>query len=317
MVVAEDGSGAFTTIQEAVNEASKQPLPTTKFLIYVKAGVYAERVTIPASLPNITMYGDGMSKTVITGSRHYGDGTSNSLRDTATFLALGGGFIAQDMTFQNTAGPEAGQALSFLSSSDQSALYHCSFEGYQDTLYAISGRQFYKECQIFGTVDFIFGNANAVFQDCGIFFRKPKIGGGLVLTANGRSTAAEDSGFSLQGCYITAGDDLRPVLDQYNKAFLGRPWRPYARTIFMESYLDDVVDPQGWLDSWGFNETSFLGEYNNYGPGSSTVQRVKWPSFENITNRETAEPYTVAQLIDGNIWLPNTGVPCNPGFEKN
>ncbi|KAJ9563017.1 hypothetical protein OSB04_008177 [Centaurea solstitialis] len=236
---------------------------------------------------------------------------------TYTNSIWGNEFMAQDMTFRNTVGPDAGQVVAFFSDSDRSAFYHCSFEGYQDTLYAYGKRQFYKECQIFGTVDFIFGNALAFFQDCEIFLRKPLVGGGLVVTAQGRAKENEASGFSLQGCKITAGEDLKPVLSQYNKAFLGRPWRPQALTVYMENYFDDLVDPQGWLDTWGFNETCFPGEYNNYGPGSSTLRRVKWPSFHNITDQETAEPYTVAQFFQGDNWVAETGVPYIPGFENN
>ncbi|KAJ9562959.1 hypothetical protein OSB04_008119 [Centaurea solstitialis] len=243
VVVALDGSGNYRTVPDAVSAALKLAKPETRFVIYVKSGVYTE-------------------------NKHGGDE-----------------FMAQDMTFRNTVGPDAGQAVAFLSGSDHSAFYHCSFEGYQDTLYAFEKRQFYKEYQIFETVDFIFGNALAFFQDCEIFVRKPLDGGGLVVTAQGRSTENEATGFSFQGCKITAGEDLKPVLSQYNKAFFGRPWRPHALTVYMESYFDDIVDPQGWLDTWGFNETCFLGEYNNYGPGSSTLRRVKWPNFHNITDR--------------------------------
>ncbi|KAJ9539726.1 hypothetical protein OSB04_026232 [Centaurea solstitialis] len=321
VVVAQDGSGDFRTVQDAINAASQRAQPTMRFVIYVKAGIYTENVVIPNPVQYITMFGDGINKTIITGSRHAGDDTlktanAGDLKDTATFQVWGLGFIARDMTFRNTAGPIGAQAVALLSGSDESVFYRCSFEGYQDTLFAFSNRQFYKECKIFGTVDFIFGDAAAVFQDCGIFFRRPLPGGGLVVTANSRKLHNESSGFTMQGCKITAGDDLKPVLGQYNKAFLGRPWGPYALTVYMQNYLDNLIDPQGWLDSWGNKEHCYYGEYQNYGPGSSTKNRVKWRSFHKITTKKIAHYFTVGKLLGGNHWLPETGVPYIPGFEN-
>ncbi|KAJ9539727.1 hypothetical protein OSB04_026233 [Centaurea solstitialis] len=321
VVVTQDGSGDFRTVQDAINAASQRAQPTKRFVIYVKAGIYRENVVIRNSVQYITMYGDGINKTIITGSRHAGGDAlktakAGDLKDTATFQVWGPGFIARGMTFRNTAGPKGGQALALLSGSDKSVFYRCSFEGYQDTLLAHSNRQFYKECQVLGTVDFIFGDAAAVFQDCRIFLRRPRPGGGLVVTANGRKLNNESSGFTIQGCKITAGDDLKPVLSQYKKAFLGRPWAPYALTVYMQNYLDDLIDPQGWLDSWGNKEHCYCGEYRNYGPGSSTKKRVKWRSFHKITNQKIARYFTVGKLLSGNHWLPKTGVPYIPWFEK-
>nr|XP_043633684.1 pectinesterase-like [Erigeron canadensis] len=319
-VVAQDGSGDFKTIQDAVDAAGYGGRRSKRYVIYVKAGVYEEHVDIPNAVKYIKMFGDGINKTIITGDRHAGGDTlltakAGDLKDSATFTVYGRGFIATDMTFRNTAGPENGQALAFLSGSDQSVLYRCSIEGYQDTLLTHHSRQFYKECQIFGTVDFIFGGALAVFQDCDIFFRKPLPGGGLVVTAQGRKFLNESGGYMLQGCKITAADDLKPIIGQYDKAFLGRPWFAYARTIYMESFIDDLVDPQGWLDSWNYKETAYCGEYKNNGPGSSTDDRVKWPHYQAITDPKIAERYTLARFMSGDKWLPATGVPFIPGFE--
>ncbi|GJR40824.1 putative pectinesterase [Tanacetum coccineum] len=211
------------------------------------------------------------------------------------------------MTFRNTAGPEGQQAVALLSGSDQSVFYRCSIQGYQDTLYTFSSIQFYKECQIYGTVDFIFGDALAVFQDCEILFRKPIPGGGLVVTAHGRINTNQSTGYSFQGCKITAAADLKPVIGQYSKAFLGRPWFPHASTIYMQSFIDDLVDPRGWLDNQGYKKTTFYGEYNNYGPGSSTNKRVKWHGYHVIKDPKIAGLFTVSKFISGNQWLPETG----------
>ncbi|KAI3800102.1 hypothetical protein L1987_35410 [Smallanthus sonchifolius] len=311
VMVAKDGSGNFTTVQEAVNSAG-HGRGGRRYVIYVKSGVYEEHVVIPQDITYITMFGAGINKTIITGNQHAGGdslGTPNA-------EVWGCKFNALYMTFRNTAGPEGAQAVAFLSGSDKSALYRCSFEGYQDTLFAYHSKQFYKECKILGTVDFIFGGAQAVFQDCSIFLRKPRPGGGLVVTANGRKYLNESGGYSLQGCKITVADDLKPVIGQYKKAFLGRPWFPCGRAVYMQSFLDDLVDPQGWLDSWGFNKTAYCGEYKNYGPGSSTDQRVNWRGYHAITDPNIAEHFTVAKFIAGNRWLPGSGLPYIPGFEK-
>ncbi|CAH1438909.1 unnamed protein product [Lactuca virosa] len=352
VVVAHDGSGDFKLVQEAVDSAMNRPHPG-RYVIYVKAGIYEENVVIPRTVELITMFGDGINKTIITGSRRSGDDVLETvkvgdLKGSATFRKFmsrflfsiffhtnaisllnllrvcfvsmaeiyGRGFIARDMTFRNTAGPLGEQAVALLTSSDKSVFYHCSIEGYQDTLFTLSSRQFYKECKIFGTVDFIFGDAAAVFQDCQIFLRKPRPGGGLVVTAHGRKYENETSGYTLQGCNITAGKDLKPVIDQYKATFLGRPWFARARTVYMQSFLDDLVDPEGWLDSWGYNQTIYYGEYKNYGPGSSTSRRVKWHGYHVITDPKIAQPYTVAELLSGNEWLPASGVPFTPGFEN-
>ncbi|KAL4575932.1 hypothetical protein LXL04_012019 [Taraxacum kok-saghyz] len=317
VVVTQDGSGDFKTVQEAVNAAG-QRRQKGRYVIHVKAGIYNEKVVIRNTVTDVKMLGDGIGKTVITGSQTAEKESllAGDLKSSATFEVWGRGFIAQDMTFQNTAGPKRGRAVALLSGADQSIFYHCSIEGYQDTLFTFSSKQFYKECKIFGTVDFIFGDALAVFQDCEIFLRKPVHGGGLVVTAHGRAAHNESTGYSLQGCRIKPSDDLKPIGNQI-KAFLGRPWFPFGLAVYMQSFLDELVDPKGWLDSWGHSETSFCGEYKNYGPGSGTGQRVKWRGFHAITDEKTAGYFTVSKFISGDTWIRGTGVPYTPGFEKS
>ncbi|KAK9060952.1 hypothetical protein SSX86_018132 [Deinandra increscens subsp. villosa] len=313
VTVAKDGSGDFMTVQEAVDSTRKEREWGERYVIFVKRGVYEEQVYIAHDVNFVLMYGEGVNNTIISAAEHSG----GDLKSSATFQVWGRGFMAVDMTFRNTAGPNGGQAVAFLSNSDESVIYHCSIEGYQDTLFSLHFKQFYKECQIFGTVDFIFGNGHSVFQDCQVFLRKPLPGGGLVVTAQGRQYQNESSGFSLQGCNITAGEDLKPVIDQFKKAFLGRPWFDYARTVFMESFLDDLVDPLGWEDGWGHKDTAYCGEYNNYGPGSTTDHRVDWPNYEAITDPDIAKQFTVVEFIVGDDWIPTTGVPYVPGFERS
>lgn len=216
---------------------------------------------------------------------------------------VGYSFLARDITFENTAGPENHQAVALRVGSDLSAFYRCSFKGYQDTLYAHSLRQFYRECDIYGTVDFIFGNAAAVFQDCNLLARKPMDNQKNCFTAQGRVDPNQNTGTSIQNCNVSAAPDLAPVQSSF-QTFLGRPWKNYSRTVYIESYLDDVVDPAGWLE-WSGDfalTTLYYGEYMNSGPGAGTTERVQWPGYHTM-NISDAQNFTVANFISGDAWI--------------
>ncbi|CAI9103656.1 OLC1v1002180C1 [Oldenlandia corymbosa var. corymbosa] len=311
IVVAQDGSGNFRTIAQAVAAASKRT-GTGRFVIYIKAGTYKENVEFGKGLKNIMIVGDGKGRTIITGSRSVGGG-STTFRS-ATVAAVGTGFIARGITFRNTAGPQNHQAVAFRSGSDFSVFYQCSFEGYQDTLYVHSMRQFYRECDIYGTVDFIFGNAAVVFQNCNIFARNPP-NRTNTLTAQGRTDQNQNTGISIHNCRVTAAPDLRPNQGSV-RTYLGRPWKQYSRTVFMKTFLDGLIDPAGWMP-WSGNfalNTLYYGEYANTGPGSSTARRVNWKGYHVITNPAEASRFTVGNFIAGNSWLPGTGVPFFAGL---
>lgn len=227
----------------------------------------------------------------------------------------GEAFVARDITFRNTAGPQNYQAVALRSSSDHSVFYRCSFEGYQDTLFVHSQRQFYKECYIYGTVDFIFGNAAVVFQNCMIYARKPLRGQQNVVTAQGRTDPNQNTGISIHNSRVMAASDLRPVLSSV-KTYLGRPWKQYSRTVYLRTYLDSLVDPAGWL-AWDGNfalNTLYFGEYMNLGPGSSTRRRVKWGGYRVMTRATEASRFSVANFIAGRSWLPATTVPYTSGI---
>ncbi|CAJ1949756.1 unnamed protein product [Sphenostylis stenocarpa] len=303
VVVAKDGSGKYTTVSAAINAAPKSS--SGRYVIYVKGGVYNEQVEIKAN--NIMLVGDGIGKTIITGSKSVGGGTTTF--SSATVAVVGDGFIAQDITFRNTAGAANHQAVALRSGSDLSVFYRCSFEGYQDTLYVYSDRQFYRECDIYGTVDFIFGNAAVVFQNSNIFARNPpnKVN---TITAQGRTDPNQNTGISIHNCRVTAASDLTPVQNSV-KTYLGRPWKQYSRTVFMKTYLDGLINPAGWLE-WSGDfalDTLYYGEYMNTGPGSSTSGRVNWKGYRVITTASEALKFTVTNFIAGNTWLPSTKVP--------
>ncbi|OVA13431.1 Pectinesterase [Macleaya cordata] len=313
VVVKPDGSGDFTAINDAVAAAPNNTNITDGyFLIYICSGVYEEYVTIDKKKKNILMMGDGINQTVITGNRNVVDGwtTFNS----ASFAVVGQGFVGINITFRNTAGPSKHQAVAVRNGADLSTFYSCSFEGYQDTLYTHSFRQFYRECDIYGTIDFIFGNAAVVFQNCNIYSRLPMQGQFNTLTAQGRTDPNQNTGTSIQFCNILAAPDLA-ASNAATNTYLGRPWKEYSRTVFMQSFIDSLIHPQGWsLWSGDFAiNTLYYVEFNNKGPGSNTSNRVQWPGYH-VINAKDAVTFTVSEFILGNDWLPKTGVPYYGGL---
>lgn len=229
-------------------------------------------------------------------------------------VAQGEGFMAHSMGFRNTAGPEGHQAVAIRVQSDRSVFLNCRFEGYQDTLYAYTHRQYYRSCVIVGTVDFIFGDAAAIFQNCDIFIRKGLPGQKNTVTAQGRVDKFQTTGFVIHNCTIAPNEDLKPVKAEF-KSYLGRPWKTHSRTVVMESTIEDVIDPVGWL-RW--QETDFAidtlsyAEYKNDGPSGATVSRVKWPGFR-VLNKEEAMKYTVGPFLQGE-WIREMGSPVKLGL---
>ncbi|CAK8576262.1 unnamed protein product [Lathyrus sativus] len=313
IVVAADGTGNFTRVVDAVLSA---PLRSTRrFIIHVKKGVYNEHVVVGDDKWNIVMIGDGMDATISTGNLSEGHdhvGTYNS----STFSVLGRRFIAQYMSFENTAGALNGQAVALLSASNQSVFYRCGISGYQDSLWADSGLQYYRECKIRGSADFIFGRAAAVFQYCQILVRKGSTNQNPIAAQGGPYDNKTTFGFTFQFCNISADLDLIPYLGSI-RTYLGRPWQNYSKTIFMECQISEVVDPEGWL-KWGgtdhAQDTLFYAEYKNYGLGAGVQKRVKWPGYHVFTDPKQALNFTVAHLISGYYWLPSTGIPFTPYF---
>ncbi|KAJ4952202.1 hypothetical protein NE237_029034 [Protea cynaroides] len=308
VTVAKDGTGKFKTITEAVEAVPKQS--KSRFVIYVKGGVYEENVVVDKSKWNVMMYGDGKTKTIISGNRSFVGGTPTFA--TATLVAVGRGFMAMDIGVRNTAGPENHQAVALRSGSDLSVFYRCSFDAYQDTLYAHSNRQFYRDCDISGTIDFIFGNAAVVFQRCNIQPRQPMTNQYNTITAQGKTDPNQNTGISIQRCLISPFDNVTAL------TYLGRPWKNYSTTVIMQSGIASIVDPTGWIP-WIPNTTPpstiFYAEYYNTGPGSNLDKRVKWEGYKpNITD-EQASKFTVASFIRGSDWLPQTTVSYDSSLE--
>ncbi|XP_071709776.1 pectinesterase 3-like [Rutidosis leptorrhynchoides] len=301
VTVAKDGSGEVRTINDAIAMVPNKS--DERFVIYVKEGVYAENVVLAKSLWNVMVYGDGMNKSIVSGSLNKIDGVPTFA--TATFGVSGQGFIAMDMGFMNTAGGIKEQAVAMRSGSDFSVFYRCSFDAFQDTLYPHSNRQFYRDCNITGTVDFIFGDSSVVFQNCTIMPRQPLDGQFVTITAQGKKDPNENTGISIQKCVITPLDSLTAP------TYLGRPWKNYSTTVIMQSSIGSFLNPLGWTE-WvqGVLPPSsiFYGEYQNVGPGSKVDQRVNWTGYEPRLTSAQAARFNVNSFIGGSAWLPQTDV---------
>ncbi|CAN0891565.1 Probable pectinesterase/pectinesterase inhibitor 59, partial [Linum grandiflorum] len=274
VVVAKDGSGKFKTVQAAIDLAAKRHNFKEKFVIRVKRGVYKENIEVLDSNHHVWLVGDGIGVTIITGRRSVGSGSYTTF-SSATAGIDGAHFVARGITFRNTAGPTKRQAVALRSASDLAVFYRCSFQGYQDTLFIQTQRQFFRECHVSGTIDFIFGNAAAVFQNCLILVRRPILGQANIITAQGRLSSFEHTGISIHNSKIVPSPELKPVSQKF-RTYLGRPWMKYSRTVVMKSYLDGMVEPAGW-SKWGDTDfglsTLYFGEYGNFGPGASTKSR--------------------------------------------
>ncbi|KAI3810484.1 hypothetical protein L1987_20100 [Smallanthus sonchifolius] len=310
VTIAQDGSGNFNSINEAL-----KGIPVNgedMYVIYIKEGIYNEIIRIPKNLTHVTVIGDGPDRTKITGSLNFIDGITTY--HTATFAVAGDFFMAKDIGFENTAGPEKHQAVALRVSADRTIFYNCRMDGYQDTLYTHTYRQFYRECTISGTIDFIFGDGAVVLQNCIMIVRKPKDNQNCIVTAQGRKEVRQPTGLVLQNCSIVADPIYFPVRMQ-QKSYLGRPWKQFSRTIIMESFIDDLIQPQGWLpwnETFAF-DTLFYTEFNNHGPGSSKLQRVQWPGVKELSAKRIHR-FTAGKFIIGDRWIPPTGVPYTSGF---
>ncbi|KAM0952455.1 putative pectinesterase [Dioscorea sansibarensis] len=315
-VVAQDGTGTHTTINEALAFLSLKYSTAAsggggggRTVMYVKAGTYKEQINIRTKQKNVMLMGDGKGKTVIIDGKSSGLGYSTY--ESATVAAMGAGFIGKGLTIINNAGPGNHQAVALRVGADKSVVTQCSIEGYQDTLYTHSNRQFYRDNDIYGTVDFIFGNSAAVFQNCFIQPRRGNSGQKNSVTAQGRSDQYQNTGISIQSCTIKCASDIDGT-----PTYLGRPWHKYARVVVMESYLDSCINEDGW-EPWSgsFAEsTAYYAEYENKGPGSSTSDRVRWGGVHPSISSSEASKFTVAEFIVGNYWLPDTGVDYNAGL---
>ncbi|XP_050218274.1 putative pectinesterase/pectinesterase inhibitor 28 [Mercurialis annua] len=310
IIVAKDATGQFKTIADAIKTIPINS-PTT-FVVYVKAGVYNESVTIARTMTNILLIGDGPTKTKITGDLSFAGGIP--ALNTATVSINGNNFMAKDIGFENTAGPEGHQAVALIVESDMSVFYNCQIDGFQSTLYAHTYRQFYRDCSISGSIDIITGDAAAVFQNCKLVVRKPLDDQSCFITAQARNNTRQPTGFVLQNCTISGDKDYLPVKD-VSPTFLGRPVKEFSRTVVMQSQLDDIIDPAGWASWMGTlgTDTCSFSEYGNRGLGAKLTGRVTWKGIVKLAPLD-AENFTAGKFLQGDKWIPATGVPYSAGM---
>ncbi|KAL0376414.1 UNVERIFIED_CONTAM: putative pectinesterase/pectinesterase inhibitor 28 [Sesamum calycinum] len=244
IVVAQDGSGQFKTIKGAISSLPKKG--DGPYVIHVKAGLYKENVIFPKKVNNVVLIGDGPLKTRISGNKNYVDGVQTF--HTAVLAVNADGFIAKDIGIENTAGPTKHQAVAVRVSADRAIFFNVHMDGFQDTLYAHTYRQYYRDCTITGTIDFIFGDAAAVFQNCQMIVRKPMENQACMVTAQGRKERHSTGATVLQNCHIMAEPAFLSTVPPL-KAYLGRPWKELSRTIIMQSLIDGFIAPEGG-DEW-------------------------------------------------------------------
>ncbi|KAK1385625.1 Pectinesterase [Heracleum sosnowskyi] len=313
VVVALDGSGQFKSINEALKTVP--PNNVKAYVILVKAGIYHEYVDVPRLTHNVVMIGEGATKTKVTGNKNFIDGVGTF--KTATFAVNADGFMAKDMGFENSAGAAKHQAVALRVSGDRAIFFQCQMDGFQDTLYTHTYRQFYRDCTITGTIDFIFGDAAVVFQNCKMIVRKPMDNQGCMVTAQGRKDSRSTGGNILQGCQITAEPafmQTKPPIMSY----LGRPWKEFSRTVVMQSFIDSNIAPQGW-SPWTGNfgmDTCYYAEYQNKGPGSDTSKRVAWKGIQKNLSPEVISQFTAGKFLQGDAWIPVAAIPYDSGMMK-
>ena len=281
LVVSRDGTGDFRTLQEAVESA--RAFMDYTVTIYVKNGVYKEKVIVPSWVENIDIIGEDRDKTIITYDDHANINKMGTFR-TYTVKVEGSDITFKNLTIENNAA-QLGQAVALHTEGDRLKFINCRILGNQDTIYtgAKFTRLYFKDCYIDGTTDFIFGPSTALFENCMIHSKRNSY-----VTA--ASTPKEAKyGYVFKHCKLTA----EPGVD---KVYLGRPWRPYAYTLFIECELGKHIVLAGW-HNWGKQsneETARYMEYKNTGEGANASERVAWS--KQLTKKE-AEAVTVDAIF--------------------
>ena len=290
-VVAQDGSGDFFSVQEAVNAVPdfRKNVRTT---ILVRRGVYKEKIVIPASKINLSLTGEDGA---VLSYDDYADkpnrfGEKTGTSGSASCYIYAPDFYAENLTFENTSGP-VGQAVACFVCADRAYFKHCRFLGWQDTLYTYGRgcRQYYEDCYIEGTVDFIFGWSTAVFNRCHIH---SKTKGYVTAPSTDRG---QKYGYVFYDCRLTAVEGVTDV-------YLSRPWRPYGQAVFVRCELGGHIVPAGW-DNWrkkSNEKTAFYAEYQSRGAGANPGARA---SFSH--QLRNLKGYTMEEVLAGTDgWNP-------------
>ncbi|NQU85169.1 MAG: T9SS type A sorting domain-containing protein [Mariniphaga sp.] len=308
IIVAQDGTGDFTTIQDAINATPSNS--DRRIVIYIKRGLYnTEKLIVNGDKTNITLVGESREETIISYHIYDCSGrkcpaadatkwTGDNIRTSATLTILADGFRAENLTIQNTAGP-VGQAQAVTIRSDKCVFINVDFYGYQDTMYFWSDgkRSYFKGCLIVGRTDYIYGSGVAFFQECEI----RSWGGGWITAPS--TSKDDDYGFVFNECYITYAYNSPRGGDDGEFVRFGRPWHEYPKVAWLKCELSEMIHPQGWGDTWDMSyaassEDLHLYEYQNTGPGADISGRANWAGIKELTSEEAAE-YTVQKVMAG------------------
>jgi len=290
IVVDRNGRGHFRNVQQAIDSARVlDPIRTVTILI--RAGVYKEKLVLPAEVCNIKLVGEDNEKTIITFDDHANIDKMGTFRS-YTFRVQGNNIAIENLTIENSSLP-LGQAVALHIEGDRIVIRNCRILGNQDTIFTgkEASRMYFEDCYIEGTTDFIFGPSTCWFEKCEIHCKR-----------NSYITAAStpqhiEFGYIFNNCKVSLANDV-------TKMYLGRPWRPYAMTLFMNTELPDGIRPEGW-HNWGKEEnekTARYMEYHNKGAGAEIKNRVKWAK---MLTTEEAEKYTIENAMKGSDnWNP-------------
>jgi len=295
-IVAADGTGNYTSLQTAIDKAPMRTRATDpRWVILVKPGVYRERIYVQRERGNILVRGEDAASTTIAFNLNANlpdpdaPGKTIGTFRTPTVQIDGDGMIWENLTVANTAG-NVGQALALRADGDRLVFRRCRFLGWQDTILLNRGRQYFEDCYIEGHVDFIFGAATAWFSRCELH----ALASGYLTAASTPETSAH--GFVFADGRITAADGV--------KTYLGRPWRPFARVVFLRTDMSAAVRPEGW-HNWNkpdAEKTTFYAEFASTGPGATPAVRVPWS--HQLTAAEAAA-YTIPSVLGGtDHWAP-------------
>ncbi|MGK2862229.1 MAG: pectinesterase family protein [Chitinophagaceae bacterium] len=279
--VAKDGTGDYKFIQDAID--AMRVFPLEPITLYIKNGVYNEKIELPANNTDVTFIGENVDKTIITFNDYSGRGKLHTF-NSYTARISGNRFLAENITFVNSAG-QVGQALALYVDADKAVFKNCRFIGNQDTIYAAgeNARQYFLNCYIEGTTDFIFGPSTAIFQNCIIRAKSNS----YITAAN--TTQGKTFGFVFLDCKVLADSAV-------SKVYLGRPWRAFSKTVFIRCEFPEAIAAEGW-NNWGNAEnekTVYYAEYKSSGKGARYSDRVKWSN--QLTDKEAKE-YTLENVF--------------------
>jgi pectinesterase len=284
MTVAADGSGNYTTIQSAIDACKS--FPDKRITIHVRNGVYHEKVVVPACNNRLSIIGESSEKTIISYGDFFGkiNRGRNSTFYTYTLLVEAEDFCAENLTIENTAGP-VGQGVALHVSGDRCVFRNCRILGNQDTLYTdgLNSRQYFTDCYIEGTTDFIFGASTVLFDKCTICSKSNS----FISAAS--TPYGKSYGYVFLNCRLIATEGV-------TKVYLGRPWRDYAKVVFMNCELGAHIVPAGWSNWSGTSrdKTAFYAEFGNTGQGADNSQRVEWS--HQLTKSQASE-YTLEKIL--------------------